>query len=148
MLSKSILTSIILCLSSSIILAGKTEDFFVKLAKGQLVPLESSYSSGWMMTTKDGKKIIRSKLNRQADVIAEHGIQAVPECIKRLDDKEMYIRYIAVKSLRKITKKNPTWYYFGTPGQKRNGNETWSNDAKKIWKQWYKDELKGAILLK
>ena len=134
-------TSIILCCSSAFLLAGDADEIFEKLSKGEFEPRPKGVyeTSGWVMTSEDGKSYGRWKLNWQVDAVVKYGISAVPECIKRLGDEKMYIRYIAAASLCRITKKNPIWYTFGYPGKKFNGNKTWSNDAILVWTQWYKN---------
>jgi hypothetical protein len=93
--------------------------------------------SGWTMEISTGGSYHRADLNRQAEELAGHGIKAFPAAFALLDHREMYMRYIGVKTLQSITGLSPDWFYFGTPGQPFAGKDTWSDDAKRQWKEWY-----------
>jgi hypothetical protein len=93
--------------------------------------------TGWTMEASGGRVYHRADLNAQAELLADHGIAAFPSAFALLDHKEGYMRYIGVKALQTITGLNPTWYYFGTPGEAFNGNVKWAEHAKRIWKEWY-----------
>lgn len=114
-----------------------TNEYFIKFSAGDFVDLELGTFSGWVMESEDGESYHRAFLNKQASMIEEIGIDAIPVALKYLSHKHMHIRYIAAESLRRITKQKPIWYNFGTPGKVYNGNETWSRDAMKEWSSWY-----------
>jgi hypothetical protein len=98
--------------------------------------------TGWTMETSTGRSYHRADLNRQAQELAGYGIKAFPTAFALLDHREMYMRYIGVKTLQSITSLSPEWFYFGTPGKPFNGNATWSDDAKREWKEWYDKQPK------
>ena len=89
------------------------------------------------MQSENGKTYRRVVLNRQVEEMVKLGSKAVPAALSHLQHQHMHIRYIAAETLRRITKKNPTWYTFGTPGETVNGNKTWSSDAISEWTRWY-----------
>ena len=121
--------------------AQSSVDLFVRFEKGDFFALTMTNGgiemSGWEMKSEDGKTYHRTELKRQVAELVKLGRQAVPAALKRLEHPHMHIRYIAAEALRQITKRNPTWYNFGTPGEPFNGNKTWSRDAIAEWKSWY-----------
>ncbi|HEV7405673.1 MAG TPA: hypothetical protein VGO11_22205 [Chthoniobacteraceae bacterium] len=98
--------------------------------------------TGWTMETSTGGSYHRADLNRQAQELAGHGIKAFPTAFALLDHREMYMRYIGVKTLQSITMLSPDWFFFGTPGTPFNGKTTWSDEAKRQWKEWYDKQPK------
>ena len=133
-------------LSISRCIAGTAEDLFARFENGNFIPLKmtngSLVVSGWEMKSEDGKTYHRAILNRQVEELVQQGAKAVPTALSHLQHKHMHIRYIAAETLRRITKRDPTWYNFGTPGEAFNGNKTWSNDAIAEWKAWYESTQK------
>lgn len=120
----------------------KAAELFKDFENRKFAPITSIYASGWTMETSNGAPLQRSFLQVQAKQVAALGIGSFPVAFKNLDHKEMYIRYIAVKTLRSITGLDPAWYYFGTPGEQFNGDMDWSDRAKKEWKTWYAENSK------
>jgi len=93
------------------------------------------FSNGWTMDV-NGKEMPRSFFQRQADHLIAVGRPAVPILLERLDDRKRYIRYICAYSLQKITKLEPTFYYFGEPHEPFNGQTNWFKNAYETWKHW------------
>jgi hypothetical protein len=135
----AIATALLLSIAHSV--AQSSEDLFVRFEKGDFFALTTTNGviavSGWKMTSEDGKTYHRAELKRQVDELVKLGMEAVPSALKRLEHPHMHIRYIAAEALSQITKQNPTWYSFGTPGEPFNGNKNWSSDAIAEWKAWY-----------
>jgi len=121
--------------------AQTPKELFERFENGDFFALKSSNGvivmSGWEMDSEDGKTYHRAVLNRQVEELVKQGRKSVPVALRRLEHQHMHIRYIAAESLRRITKQDPIWYNFGTPGQPFNGNKTWSSDAITEWSGWY-----------
>lgn len=100
-------------------------------------PPETTLSSGWTMRSLSGHVFHRSDLNQQAERLAAQGLVGFPAAFSLLDHREMYMRYIGVKALEKITDLRPVWYYFGSPDGTFNGDRDWAERAKKQWMKWY-----------
>jgi hypothetical protein len=145
-------TSYIAAVASAVVLsisqcvAQSSEDLFDRFEKGDFFTMTmtngSLVISGWEMESEDGKTYHRAVLKRQVEELVKMGRESVQPALKRLEHPHMHIRYIAAEALRQITKKNPTWYNFGTPGEPFNGNKTWSSDAIADWKAWYESTQK------
>lgn len=118
--------------------AEDSSKLYKRFENGNFFPQGPVAVSGWDMKSENGKSYHRALLNCQVDEVVKHGRDAFKVSFQYLDHSEMYMRYIAAKSLMRITKRDPTWYYFGTPGKEFNGNKTWSDDAKKEWMDWFK----------
>ena len=97
------------------------------------------------METSTGRFYHRADLNRHAHELASHGIKAFPIAFALLDHREMYMRYIGVKTLESISGLRPTWFYFATPGEPGRDakqSRTWADDAKHVWSTWYEKHRK------
>jgi len=99
-----------------------------------------SIGMGPMVPTKNGQEVHNGILYHQASIIAANGISSFDIAFEYLDHEDLYMRWVAVKSLELITDKSPKWYLFGTPNKKFNGDITWSDDAKLVWKKWKNEQ--------
>ncbi len=122
----------------------KAQKLFEDFVSGKFIQPSSPVVMGWIMEGPDGKMISRTILNHQADQVALLGIDAFPVILEKLEHKDMHVRYIAATALRKISGEDPLWYTFGIPGEKFNGNSSWSDHAKKTWISWYQQQIKKS----
>jgi hypothetical protein len=67
----------------------------------------------------------------------------VPELIRWLRHDEPYVLFIAAYSLKRITGEDPTFYYFGTPGEPFNGEDKWFERCVETWRKWHEDRVHG-----
>lgn len=120
---------------------------FALSEKKEFVPFPTSdiprAFSGPMVPLGDGSEVHCSVLQHQAQVIADGGIESFDVAFKNLDHSDLYIRWIAVESLGRITGKRPLWYFYAKPGETWNSDTDWADRAKTTWKEW-KAEQAGA----
>lgn len=95
-------------------------------------------SSGPMVPLDGDREIHCSILEYQAQLVAAGGRSSFEVVFKHLDNKKLYMRWIAVVSLNRITGKKPLWYLFAKPGQTWNGDSDWADRAKGEWRKWEK----------
>jgi hypothetical protein len=112
-------------------IAPLSTDEFPRVVSGPMVPLD------------DGREIHCATLDNQGELVAAGGRSSFDVAFKHLDDKRIYMRWIAAEALIRITGKEPLWYWFGTPGKPFNGDDNWSSRAKTEWMKW-KAEQAGA----
>ncbi len=131
--------------SDDSLVTSQVHKVMVSLARGhlQVSPTKGPKAvSGWMMTTEKGQKFGRWELNDQCEYIIPFGMDAVPELIKWLPNEQMEVRYVAARSLAKITGEDPFFPTFVTlQDHEKNG---WLRDARSVWIRCYEKRNKKA----
>ena len=93
--------------------------------------------SGWMMELPSGKNVTRSFLMIQTDTIISIGSEAVPHLFKWVMNDNLFIRYIALFSLERITGISSGVAYFDKedlPGNRQKAIKTYNE-----WWEKHKD---------
>jgi hypothetical protein len=113
------------------------------LAGGTLLvtspPNNTKPVSGPLVPYLGGYNIAQSQLSSQCSAITPYGWLAVPELLKWLDYKDAFMRFIAARSLERITGLHPAFDHLATPHQAVNGDSRWFDNAKNVWSKWYED---------
>ena len=113
------------------------KEFVAPLSTGEVPKI----ISGPMVPLNDGREIHCATLEEQGELVAVGGRSSFDVAFKHLDDKRLYMRWIAAEALIRITGKEPLWYWFGTPGKPFNGDENWSSRAKTEWLKWKAEQV-------
>jgi hypothetical protein len=111
---------------------ARVDAVFERLQAGQLQEPGQDPQSGWEMSLPDGRVVVRSVLDAQAQPLITLGAAAVPSLLRWARNDNLALRYVALHALEQITGERPTIPYFA-PGD-ADGQLT---QALGVWWRWY-----------
>ena len=112
------------------------DEILRRVAAGELsaaTPLES----GWEMPLSTGEKVVRSRLQAEAQPLILIGAQAVPDLLPWVMTDDLAARYVALYALEQITGEKPYVPYFDEAGL-----EGHREKAMAVWQAWHDSRTK------
>lgn len=107
------------------------DEILRSVATGEL-SAATTLESGWEMPLSTGEKVVRSRLQAEAQPLILMGAQAVPDLLPWVMTDDLAARYVALYALEQITGENPYVPYFD-----RADMEGHREKAMAVWRAWY-----------
>jgi hypothetical protein len=102
------------------------------VAAGELSASTTLDQSGWEMPLSTGEKVVRSRLQAEAQPLILMGAQAVPDLLPWVMNDDLAARYVALYALEQITGEKPYVPYFDQADE-----EGQREKAMAAWRAWY-----------
>jgi hypothetical protein len=102
-----------------------------RVAAGEL-SASTALESGWEMTLSTGEKVVRSRLQAEAQPLILMGPHAVPDLLPWVMNEDLAARYVALYALEQITGEKPFVPYFDQADE-----EGHREKAVAAWRAWY-----------
>lgn len=102
------------------------------VAGGELSASTNLDQSGWEMPLSTGEKVVRSKLQAEAQPLILMDAQAVPDLLPWVMNDDLAARYVALYALERITGEKPYVPYFDQADI-----EGHREKAMAVWRAWY-----------
>jgi hypothetical protein len=102
------------------------------VAAGELSASTALDQSGWEMTLSTGEKVVRSRLQAEAQPLIFMGAQALPDLLPWVMTDDLAARYVALYALEQITGEKPYVPYFDKADM-----EGHRKKAMAVWRAWH-----------
>ena len=107
------------------------DEILRRVAAGEL-SASTTLESGWEMTLSTGEKVVRSRLQAEAQPLISMGAQALPDLLPWVMNEDLAARYVALYALAQITGEKPHVPYFAEADP-----EGYRDKAIAVWQAWY-----------
>lgn len=108
------------------------DEILQRVAAGELSVPTTLGQSGWEMNLSTGQKVVRSRLQEEAQPLILMGAEAVPDLLLWVMNEDLAARYVALYALEQITGEKPFVPYFDQADE-----EGHREQAIAAWQAWY-----------